>query len=85
MKDSKWFHYILNTFGVNYYCEKNHKLVFWAANQHIQMISEGSCDTEDWGNDDENSACHLRKKYYYQYILWKTYMQHQIHAHHFLL
>ncbi len=20
----------------------------WAANQHIRMISEGSCDTEDW-------------------------------------
>ncbi len=23
----------------------------WAANQHIQMISEGLCDTEDWSND----------------------------------
>ncbi len=28
----------------------------WAAHQHIRMISEGSCDTEDWSNDDENSA-----------------------------
>ncbi len=28
----------------------------WAANQHIRMISEGSCDTEDWSNDAENSA-----------------------------
>ncbi len=28
----------------------------WAANQHITMISEGSCDTEDWSNDAENSA-----------------------------
>ncbi len=28
----------------------------WAANQPIRMISEGSCDTEDWGNDAENSA-----------------------------
>ncbi len=28
----------------------------WAANQHIEMISEGSCDTEDWRNDAENSA-----------------------------
>ncbi len=27
-----------------------------AANQHIGMISEGSCDTEDWGNDAERSA-----------------------------
>ncbi len=22
------------------------------------MISEGSCDTEDWSNDAENSALH---------------------------
>ncbi len=28
----------------------------WAANQHIRMSSEGSCDTEDWSNDAENSA-----------------------------
>ncbi len=27
--------------------------VSWAANQHIRMISEGSCDTEDWSNDAE--------------------------------
>ncbi len=26
-----------------------------AANQHIRMISEGSCDTEDWSNDAENT------------------------------
>ncbi len=25
-------------------------------NQHIRMFSEGSCDTEDWNNDAENSA-----------------------------
>ncbi len=25
-------------------------------NDHIRMISEGSCDTEDWSNDAENSA-----------------------------
>ncbi len=30
--------------------------VSWAANQHIRMISGGSCDTEDWSNDAENSA-----------------------------
>ncbi len=29
---------------------------FANANQHIRMISEGSCDTEDWSNDAENSA-----------------------------
>ncbi len=23
----------------------------WAPNQHIRIISEGSCDTEDWSND----------------------------------
>ncbi len=30
--------------------------VSWAANQYIRMISEGSCDTEDWSNDAENTA-----------------------------
>jgi len=29
---------------------------FLAANQHIKMISEGSCDTEDWNNDAENKS-----------------------------
>jgi len=23
-------------------------MFFWAANHHIRVISEGSCDTEDW-------------------------------------
>jgi len=27
-----------------------------ASNHHIRVISEGSCDTEDWSNDAENSA-----------------------------
>ncbi len=27
----------------------------------IRMISEGSCDTEDWSNDAENTALHHRK------------------------
>ncbi len=27
--------------------------VSWAGKQHIRMISEGSCDTEDWSNDAE--------------------------------
>ncbi len=30
--------------------------VSWAANQHIRMISEGSCDAEDWGNDAEKNV-----------------------------
>ncbi len=34
----------------------DNKNVSWAANQHIRMISEDSCDTEDWSNDAENSA-----------------------------
>ncbi len=29
------------------------------------MISEGSCDTEDWSNDAENSAAHHRNKLYF--------------------
>ncbi len=33
--------------------------VYWAANQYIIMISEGSCDAE--ANDAENSALHLKK------------------------
>ncbi len=32
------------------------KKCFLRPNQHIRMISEGSCDTEDWSNDAENSA-----------------------------
>ncbi len=30
-------------------------------NQHIRMISEGSCDTENWSNDVENSALPSQK------------------------
>ncbi len=26
------------------------------------MMSEGSCDTEDWGNDAENAVLHHRIK-----------------------
>jgi len=35
-----------------------------APNQHITMISEGSCDTEDWRVNSENSALHHRNKLY---------------------
>ncbi len=31
-----------------------------APNKHIIMISEGSCATEDWSNDAENSALPFR-------------------------
>ncbi len=39
--------------------------VSWAANQHIRMISEESCDTEDWSNDAENSELQYRKKLHF--------------------
>jgi len=29
------------------------------------MISEGSCDTENWGNDAEKSALHHRNKLHF--------------------
>ncbi len=30
------------------------------------MISEGSCDTEDWSNDAENSALHHSNKLHFK-------------------
>ncbi len=30
------------------------------------MISEGSCDTEDWSNDTEKSALHHRNKLHFK-------------------
>ncbi len=30
------------------------------------MISEGSCDTEDWSNDAENSVLHQINKFYFK-------------------
>ncbi len=39
-----------------------------AANHHIRMISEGSCDTEDWSNDAENSALITGINYVLKYI-----------------
>ncbi len=32
------------------------------------MISEASCDTDDWSNNAENSALHLRNNYTWKYI-----------------
>ncbi len=37
-------------------------------NLHIRIISEGSCDTEDWSNDVENSALITDIKYILNYI-----------------
>ncbi len=42
--------------------------VSWASNQDIRMISEGSRDTEDWSNDDENSALITAINYILKYI-----------------
>jgi len=42
----------------------NNKRLF--PNQHIRVISEGSCDTEDWSNDAENSALHHRNKLHFK-------------------
>ncbi len=46
----------------------NNKNVSWAANQYIRMISEGSCDTEDWSNDATNSALVTAINYILEYI-----------------
>ncbi len=55
---------ILN--GFKYWYNNNKK--YWAANQHIAMISEGPCDTEDWSNDAENLALITRINYILKYI-----------------
>jgi len=39
-----------------------------ASNHHIRVISEGSCDTEDWSNDAENSDLITGIKYTLKYI-----------------
>ncbi len=50
--------------------------VSWAANQHIILISEGSCDTEDWSNDAENTALTSRINYTLKYIqIENTYLK----------
>uniref|UniRef100_A0A672JSD9 Kelch like family member 23 n=1 Tax=Sinocyclocheilus grahami TaxID=75366 RepID=A0A672JSD9_SINGR len=38
----------------------------FTANNHIRVISEGSCDTEDWSYDAENSALHHRNKLHFK-------------------
>ncbi len=39
-----------------------------AADQYIIMISEGSCDAEDWSNDAENTALITGINYILKYI-----------------
>ncbi len=38
------------------------------------MISEGSCDTEDWSNDAENSALITGINYIFKYIKKKIFI-----------
>ncbi len=42
-------------------------IILWAVNQHIRLISEGSCDNDDW-DDAENSSLHHRNKLYFKII-----------------
>ncbi len=43
------------------------------------MISEGSCDTEDWSNDAENAALHHRNKLLYNIFKYNVfYIFHNI-------
>ncbi len=53
----------------------NNKTVSWAANQHIKMISEGSCDTEDWSNDVENLTYHRNKLHFKIYLNKSSYFK----------
>ncbi len=46
--------------------------VSWAANLYIRMISEGSCDTEDWSNDAENTALITEINYIYITLMEKS-------------
>ncbi len=39
---------------------------------HIRMISEGSCETEDWSNDAENSALSIHPSIYMKSLFAKT-------------
>ncbi len=43
----------------------NNKKCFLRSKSEYRMISEGSCDTEDWSNDAENTAAHHRNKLHF--------------------
>ncbi len=40
--------------------------IFSSTKHKKRMISEGSCDTEDWSNDAENSALRRRNKLHFK-------------------
>ncbi len=50
--------------------------VFGAANQHIKMISEESCDSEDWSNDAENSALATGINYILKFTFTLSFSRH---------
>ncbi len=59
IKSDKYFYVIFLRILIFFYTfHKNVKqhnwfkqfTIYWAANQHIRIVSEGSCDTEDWSN-----------------------------------
>ncbi len=53
---------------VQLFSEKTIINVSWAANQNILIFSEGSCDSEDWSIDVENSTLITTINYILQYI-----------------
>ncbi len=76
----KYFYFEYMLFFLTVYSSKNQRKSFTGSkenikhqtvstviiNQNIIMISEGSCDTEDWSNDDKNSALRHRNKLYFK-------------------
>ncbi len=46
--------------------DNNNNKYLLSSNQRIIIISEGSCDTEDWSNDAENSVLHHRNKLHFE-------------------
>ncbi len=69
-----FFLYYINAVLFNFYSSKNPEKSITGSkkkkasqlfptlimNQHIRMISKRSCDTEDWSNDAENAALHIK-------------------------
>jgi len=62
MYNYKRFPFQINAGCLNFLFIKNPEKKFFSnidnkkCINHIKMISDGSCDTEDWSDDDENSA-----------------------------
>ncbi len=46
----------------------NNKNRFLSTKSDIRMISEGSCDTEDWSNDAEIQLYHHRNKFNFKIL-----------------